>query len=149
MKIANSIKISVFAKEEEDSDKIKKKLLELISLDIEKEKILLGQKKARGFNEKEIRIFEIFLTKEKHINAFLQNLAEKLSDEAKERILLYAESRLDEECNFFLRFSKDKLIKEDELWLTDQGNCFHIKINIAAFPKKKEIALEIVRKMMK
>ena len=149
MKIANSIKITVFTKQGEDSEKIKQKLLDLIPFDIEKEKILLGQKKATGFEEKEIKIFEILLTKEKYTHIFLENLIQNLSNETKELILRQAETRLDQECNFFLRFSKDKLIKENEFWITDQGNCFHVKINIAAFPKKRDIALEIIRNVFK
>ena len=149
MKIANSVKIRVFVKEGEDEEKIKSNLLELIPFDLESEKIEFHQQKATGFNEREIKIFEIQLQNDRHVQAFLKNLVKNLSDETKERILMQAESRLDEECNFFLRFSKDKLINENELWLTDQGNCFHVKMNLAAFPKKKEIALEIVRKVFK
>ena len=147
MKIANSIRISVYVKQEEDEEKIKEKLFSLLPFDLEE--IKLEQRKTIGFNEKEIKIFEVLLEKNKHIRAFLDNLIKNLSDEAKELILKQAESRLDDNCNFFLRFSKDKLIKENDLWLTDQGNCFHIKINIAAFPKKKDIALEIIRRVMK
>lgn len=149
MKAANSIKVSVFAKEGEDVDKIKEKLLLLIPFDIEKEKVVLEQRTAIGFNEKEIKVFEVLLTKEKHVNLFFENLVNNLSNETKELILKQAESRLDEECNLFLRFSKDRLINENELWLTDAGNCFHIKINIAAFPKKRDIAFEIIRNFFK
>ena len=149
MKIAHSIKITVFVKEGEDDEKVKKKLLELIPFDLEKEKLELKESIAIGFNEKEIKVFEVILEKDKHIEAFLDNLKKEMMDEVRERILNYAESRLDDSCNFFLRFSKDKLIQENDLWLTDQGNCFHIKINVAAFPKKREIALEIIRNVFK
>lgn len=149
MKIANSIIITVFAKEDEDADKIKEKLKSLIPFDIEKENIMIGQKKATGFNEKKIIIFEVMLTKEKHTSKFLENLAKNISDEAKEVILRQLENRIDEECMFYLRFSKKKLLDENVLWITDQGNCFHIKMNIAAFPKRKEIASEIIRKVFK
>jgi len=147
MKTANSVKISVFAKE--DEDQVKEKLLQLIPFNLEKEEINLNQKNIVGFNEEKIKTFEIFLTKEKHIDLFLESLISKLSKETKDFILKYIEKRLDEECNLFLRFSKDKLIKENELWLTGAGNCFHIKINIAVFPKSKENAIEIVRKVLK
>ena len=145
MKVINIVKISVFAKE--DLEKVRLKLLELMPFDIEKEKILLKESTATGFDEKEIKIFEVFLDKDRHINAFLENLVGRMNDEVKEWILMQAESRLDEECNFFLRFSKDKLIDENELWLTDQGNCFHIKMNIAAFPKKREKAKKVVEQI--
>ncbi|MBW2978058.1 hypothetical protein KY331_04390 [Candidatus Woesearchaeota archaeon] len=144
MKIANSVKINVFVKGEENEGKIKNSLLDFFPFDLKKEKIEIKQSTATGFNEKEIKVFEVLLIKERHINMFLENLKNNLSKETKELILKQAESRTDDECNFFLRFSKDKLINEKELWLTDQGNCFHIKINIAAFPKKKENALRII-----
>lgn len=147
MKIANSIKITVFVKEEENEERIKNPLLSLFPFDMEKEKIELNQSSAKGFNEKNIKIFEVFLQKEKQINIFLKNLNNRLSKETKGLILKQAESRLDDDCNFFLRFSKDKLLNEKELWLTDQGNCFHIRINISAFPKNKENALKIINKL--
>ena len=149
MKIAHSIKITVFVKEGEDEEKVKRKMVGSIPFDIEQEKIELKERVTAGFNEKEIKIFEILLEKHRHIEAFLEKLARELSEEAKELILRQAESRLDEECNFFLRFSKEKLMEENELWVTDQGNCFHIKMNVAAFPKKKENALEIIRNVFK
>jgi hypothetical protein len=124
-------------------------LLSLVPFKLEEEKIKLNQQTATGFSEKKIKIFEILLEKDRHIGAFLENLISHLSKDTKELILRHAETRLDEECNFFLRFSKEKLLNENELWLTDKGNCFHIKINIAAFPKKKEAALEIIRKVFK
>ena len=149
MKIAHSVRITVFVKEGEDEGKIKSKLLELIPFNLEEEKLELKEQIATGFNESKIKIFEIVLEKDRHIEAFLEKLVEGLSEETKELILRQAESRLDDDCNFFLRFSKEKLIEENDLWVTDQGNCFHIKINVAAFPKKREIAMEIIRNVFK
>ena len=95
----------------------------------------------------EIILYDLSLTKDSHTSEFLKNLKEKLAGEQKELILRQAESRLDEDLNFFLRFDKEKLINEDKLWITDSGNCFHIKISIAAFPKRRENGLEIVKMM--
>ena len=147
MRIAHSVKITVFAKPEDDADKIKAKLKELIPFDLEKEKIVLDQKTAKGFDNREITIFEVILTKEQHTNLFLKNLINNLSEESKELILRQAETRLDKDYNFFLRLSKDKLINENEFWVTDAGNCFHIKINLAVFPKKMEKALELIKEL--
>jgi|SRR3989338_1083843 len=148
MKYAHLIKLNVFSKEGEDENRIKEKLLSFLTFkDLEKEKIKLEQKTATGFGQKTIGILEITLTKEKHTNAFIENLKEKLNNEQKELILKQAESRLDENLDFFLRFDKEKLINEDKLWLTDSGNCFHIKISIAAFPRKRENGLEIINKL--
>ena len=56
------------------------------------------------------------------------------------------EDRLDEECNFFIRLDKEKLMN-GECWITDSGDCYHIKISVAAFPKKKERAKQVVEQI--
>ncbi len=144
MKLVNNIKLSVFCKEEEDEELITKKLCEFLPFNFEEEKIGLGKSTAFGFGEKKIRVIEIMLEKDRHMNRFIENLNSRLNEEQKALIRLQAESRLDNELNFFLRFDKEKLLNEDKLWLTDSGNCFHIRINIAAFPKNREAALKIV-----
>ena len=56
-------------------------------------------------------------------------------------------SQLQKDLNFFVRFDKDQWVKNGKLELTDAGNCFHLKIGIAAFPKKREIALNAIREL--
>lgn len=148
MKLANSIKISVFAKEEEDSEKILNKLIALIPFNIEEEKITPAKQNASGFNEKIIKIFEITLNKDRHISGFLEFLNSKLTKEQKELLIMQADSRTDEELNFFIRFDKDKLLNE-EFCITDSGNCYHIKLSLAVFPKKKENAFAVVKEIFK
>lgn len=143
MKYAHYIKLSVFSKEDENADKIKETLLKLVPFDPEKEKIQLNEQKALGFNEKTITIFEIELKKDKHIRDFLKNLLDKLGKEQKLLLLRQAESRLDNEFNFFIRLEKERLMN-GMYWITDGGNCFHIKINIATFPKTRERCLSVV-----
>lgn len=149
MKLCHNIKASVFCNEEEDENDVLNHFLQLFPFNIEKEKIKLKKTKAKGFNEKIITIFEIALKKDKHINSFLEFLNEKLNNSQKELILKQLNSRLDNDLNLFLRFDKNKLLKEDRLWLTGKGNCFHFKIAIAVFPKKKEKAISIIQKIFK
>lgn len=145
MKFAHNVKISVFCKEYENETAIIHSLKSLFPFYLEKEKIKLNQQTATGFNETKIKIFDIILDKERHINKFLGFLKEKLSAEQKGLLIRQAESRLDEKLDFFIRFDKDKLIQENKLYITDSGNCFHIKISIAAFPSKREKALEAIK----
>jgi RNA binding exosome subunit len=145
--LSHHISINVFCKPESDLEIITKKLLFLIPFDTKKEKIELKKTNATGFNEKKIIILEIYLEKEKHINKFLENLNKKLSKEQKELLIKQAESRLDDELNFFLRFDKEALVNENKLLLTDKGNCYHITIKIAAFPHKRESALKVIDKI--
>ena len=78
------------------------------------------------------------IDKDRFIKEFLSNLLEKLSPDTKDLILKQLDSRIDDECKFFLRFDKQKLLEEDYLWLTDKGDCYHIAVTVAAFPAKKE-----------
>jgi len=43
--------------------------------------------------------------------------------------------------------NKDKFLV-DKYELTDAGNCLHIKIAIAAYPNKREVAVEILKQII-
>lgn len=144
MKYAHLIKLSVFSYEDENSESVGEAFLSFFPFNLEDNKIVLNETITEGFNKKKIEAFEITLAKASLINRFLQNLLDNLDENQKKQILIQAESRLDKNLDFFLRFDKDSLIKEKKLVLTDSGKCFHLKISIAAFPKKREIALNAV-----
>jgi RNA binding exosome subunit len=84
------------------------------------------------------------LQKEKHTNAFLNSLKQRLSDDQKQLLLRQSESRLDSELSFFIRLDKDRLLNENRFWITDSGNCFHIRMSIAAYPSNREAALKVI-----
>ena len=149
MKIAHQIKVKVFSyeKNNEDEKLVLDKFLQLFPFNLKDEKIELKNTNALGLNEKKITIFEVALTKEKHTNLFLNNLIKNLDEEQKKFILSQLESRLDNNLDFFLRFDKNEYLKNNKLKLTDSGNCFHIEISVAAFPKKREIASGIVKEI--
>ena len=147
MKIAHQIKIKVFSYEKNSDDErlIHNKFLQFFPFSLKDEKIELKTTPAKGFSEKKITVFDVTLAKEKHINKFLKNLAGNLDEEQKKLILSQSESRLDNNLDFFLRFDKGEYLKNNKLRLTDSGNCFHIEMSIAAFPKTKEVGLEVVK----
>ncbi len=147
MKIAHSVKISVFANEGEDRERIKEKLVSLIPLDLEKEKIKIEEKKAQGFNEKEIIIYTVLLNKDRNVNAFLDSFFSKFDEVQKNMLIRQKESRVDDDCNFFIRLDKEKLLN-DEFRIIDSGNCFHVKIQIAVFPSRKEAAFGVVEALV-
>ncbi|MCH8004219.1 MAG: hypothetical protein IH934_06340 [Nanoarchaeota archaeon] len=151
MKIAHQIKTKVFSYEKfNDNDKIiLDKFLQLLPFNLKDQKIELKRTEAFGFNDNRITIFEVILAKEKHTKQYLENLIKNIDEEQKKLILEQLESRLDDNLDFFLRFDKDEYLKNDKLKLTDSGNCFHIKISVAAFPKKREIGLGIVKSIFK
>lgn len=148
MKLAHRIELSVFSYPEEDFEQISRAFLELLPFDAEKEKIKIEKTAATGFGQKQIIILKTEIVKVSNTNDFLENILIKLSDDDKKAIVRQSESRIDEELNFFLRLDKDEWIKNGKLRLIDSGRCFHVKISVAAFPKKREIAEEIMRKFV-
>ena len=147
MRLANNILLTVFCKEDEDSQQILNVMKGLFPFDLDSENIEVKKENALGFNEREIMIFRIFLEKEKHINEFITKLKQELSEEQKQLLLRQLSSRLDDELYFYIRFDKEKLVMEKRLWVTDSGNCFHMRMSITAFPKRREIAEKIVQEI--
>lgn len=145
MKYAHLIKLTAFSYEYENSQSIGEAFLDFFPFNPEENKIVLKKTTADGFNERRILIFEAILAKSNLISHFLQNLLANLDESQKKQILIQAESRLDKNLDFFLRFDKDSWIQEKRLVLTDSGKCFHLKISIAAFPKKRYVALNVVK----
>lgn len=148
MKFAHLVEISVFAKPEENVEEIKQGIINLIPFNLEEEKIVLIEQNTVSFKERTIKIFTVTLTKESHTNKFLKRVFRALSEHSKQLIKTQLDSRIDDELRFFLRIDKQKWSKEKEFFLTDGGDCYHIKATIFAFPKTKEKAKEAVKKML-
>lgn len=145
MKFANTLSVRVFCKSFEDRVLIFEAFKRLLGFDdvfLNREKLSIGCVEASGFVDK-ILIFEIFLVKDRHINKVLDNLRGNLSFEDKSRLISQLD-RFDGEFNFFLRLSKSSLIN-GLFVLTDSGDCFHIKMNVACFPKNLDSAVGVVR----
>ena len=142
-KLIHNIHVSLFAKEEEPVDLYRKKFILLFPFDVEK---LLQEKKAESENEPTIYQFTVILEKQKMIKDFLSNLIGKLSEEQKNLIVAQAETRLNDEMQFFLRFDKVKFLS-DELWLVEHGECVHIRMTLACYPHSRENALKIVEEL--
>lgn len=145
MKYAHSIKLTAFSYEHENSESVLEAFLRFFPFSLEENKVDLKKSIASGFNEKKIGILEAALTKNSLINQFLRGLLDNLDGSQKKQVLQQAESRLDKNLDFFLRLDKDSWLNEKKLVLTDSGKCFHLKIGMAAFPKRREVALNLIK----
>lgn len=145
MKYAHSIKLTVFSYEHENLDLTLESFQSFFPFNLGDSKVLIKRTQAAGFNEKKITILEAVLEKNSLINDFLDNLLGNLDESQKTRIMLQLDSRLDKNLDFFLRFEKDQWMQDKKLVLTDGGECFHIRIGVAAFPKKRANALRILK----
>lgn len=143
MKRAHNVTLTVFVKDGEDEASLKEGLLSLLPFSAEEEKIAIERSVSTGLSGNRIVILSLRLEKERHTSAFLDSLRERLSGAQREQ-LLEQRNRLDDRCDYFLRFEKGSL---PGLVLTDGGECVHVRIGVAAFPKRPEVAWGVVKEM--
>ena len=148
MKIAHNLVFSVFEKEEDNRDSVERVFHSFLPLDFEKEKIMIIRKEASTVESGDITIVELVLSKERHIRVFINALRSRLSNEQKTLLLRQARSRLDSQFNFYMRLDKKSLL-EGVSMITDEGNCFHLKINLALFPKGMDAAKKLLEEIFK
>ena len=147
MKKIHHIWLTVHSKPEDNETKVLTNLKKFIPLNLGDEKIEIQITKATSVKERIVKIFQVHLEKTRHINLFIKNLNNILTEKQKQLLIKQEESRLDNENHFFLRFDKDILINENRFFITDKGNCYHIKMSIAAYPTTRQNALKIVKKI--
>lgn len=131
----HNIKFRVFVYENEDADELSQAILNILP------EAEIDAEEAEGLMEDKIIILSGVVSKKRYTKAFFNLLLEsadldKLNDDL--------ERKIDEKGNWFLRFDKSDAVDEI-LTIKDSGDSIHLKIKIAAFPAKKEIAVEKVR----
>jgi RNA binding exosome subunit len=146
-KIIHNIKLTVFSKDGESHAEIAQSLIELVPLDLGKEKIVLNKQLATGCDDSEIRIFSILLKRQRNVKSFIVFLQNALTSLQKKILVNQAESRLDENLFFYIRFDKSSWLEKRKFNITDSGDCFHLKISIASFPASREKALLTIKEI--
>jgi len=131
----HNIKFRAFVYEDESIDEISQAILNILpEAEIEVEE-------AEGLLEDKILILTGTVSKKRYTKTFFNTLLEnadldKLDDDL--------ERKMDDKGNWFLRF--DKTDAFDEKWtILDKGDAIHLKVKVAAFPAKKQIAVDKVR----
>ena len=147
MRTAHHVMIKVFCKDGEDCETIKDALVRLSSIDEEQDKVSVRQQTATGFEGKTIRILTVNLERQPHIRRFLEHLAGALNHGDRSKLVNQCESRIDPNFHFFLRLDKQALLGEGKYQVVDHGDCFHVDIALACFPKKRENALAAVKEI--
>lgn len=152
MRQIHNAKLSVFLKPEEYEKNpeliqiIKDKYHKLLPIDFDKEKISIKEEIAESFENRKIKILILEIIKEAHTKAFIKTLKELLGKEQCKTLLEQRWSRLDEELYYYIRLDKESILN-DKYVLTDGGDCIHIRLHIAAYPKKTDSALKVVEEM--
>ncbi|MBN2880965.1 hypothetical protein JXM83_02835 [Candidatus Woesearchaeota archaeon] len=149
MKLMHGIKIEVFGKDLEDN-KINDAFDFLLPFDLLQNKVKIeteyfGPDPEIGIGEP-ITSYKTLITQQRLLTEFISFLRKMLSPSQKEDIVTNASKFMDEDCNAYIRFDKESLFKK-ELELTKGGNCFHVTISLAAYPKTIEKAREVVTQL--
>ena len=131
----HNIKFRAFVYENESIDEITQSILNILP------EAEIVAEEAEGLLEDKIIILSGVVSKKRYTKTFFKTLMdsvdlEKLNDDL--------ELKIDEKGNWFLRFDKADAL--DEKWtILDKGDAIHLKVKIAAFPAKKQIAVDKVR----
>ncbi len=150
MRYAHKIVFTFFAKPGDDVTRLRAALAGLAPSDETKRKKALSESVAapEGQFEDELRILACTLTGESETTAMLRRILASLAKADYAAVSQQRESRLDDELDFFLRLDKKKFLAG--MWaLTQSGDCLHVRITLAAYPKTKASALAVLDKIFK
>ncbi|MFT4311145.1 MAG: RNA-binding domain-containing protein [Candidatus Woesearchaeota archaeon] len=116
----------------------------IIGLNLKQEKIEVIEDINKGFENKNIYVYTCTITKKRQVKSFIKNLNEAIIDKS----FINQENRLDDYLRFFLRLDK-KALKKEIFELVEHGDCYHITMQVAAYPKKKDVAREVIKEVFK
>lgn len=100
---------------------------------------------TEGYYKNSVLILSDKITRKRETRDFVKILNE-MPDPDRKRISHQLENKIDDNGNLFLRFDKQRAYLGD-LKVVEHGDSIHVKIKIAAYPAKKEIALKLAREM--
>lgn len=145
-KLVHSISFNVFEKQVDRLPEITEIFHRFLPIDFEKNHIQIIHQQLQGFSEI-IHSLTLQTTSKRHNLISLQTLFTNLTKDDKILLMKQKESRLNNEGVFYIRFDK-LLLLQNIFQLTDGGDCFHIKIKIAAYPATRERYLQNLQKLI-
>lgn len=134
----HNIKFRAFVYENENLDEINQAILNILP------EAEINAEEAEGLLEDRIIILSGVISKKRYTKAFFNKLLEL----DKDKLISDLARKMDDKGNWFLRFSKSDAIDE-KLTIVDSGDSIHLKIKIAAYPAKKEIAIKKIEDAFK
>lgn len=131
----HNIRYRVFVYENEDKDEILEALLNILPTAVPE------IEEAEGLLEEKMLILTGTISKKRETKEFLKSLIDSIGEDQLIKLYNDLDRKMDEKGNLFLRLSKEKAL--DEEWeILDGGDSIHLKIKIAAYPAKKEVAIK-------
>lgn len=134
--------ISTIAHATEDEQRVLRAIRTLLPKEVE-----VRLSKLKGHHGNPIVSFETRVGRGRFLREFWLNLVEKLRAGELEKLEKIASERIDEDCYLYLRFDK-QLAHAGELALTESGDAIHLKLKVAAYPARREVAIGLVKQLM-
>lgn len=100
------------------------------------------KEETEGYYKNPVLILHDKIEKNRDIKDFIQALKKIPSSS----ILNHLNNKIDDKGNLFLRFDKQKAYQGD-LQIVEHGDSIHVKINMAAYPARKETAIKLAREL--
>lgn len=98
-----------------------------------------------GYFKNPVLILHDKIEKKREVKDFMKIL-KGLDLSTKKKVLNELDKKMDDKGNLFLRFDKQRAYHGD-LKVTEHGDAVHVKIKIAAYPAKKDKAIELAREI--
>ncbi|WGI17393.1 RNA-binding protein [Methanonatronarchaeum sp. AMET-Sl] len=131
------VMLRAFSYTTESDEKVKKAL----NLFLPPETDIESQELEGNFGNK-INLFRSKIEKSREIRDLIHQIKTSLTEAQIKELEKQIERRTDEDCNLYLRFNKQDAYKE-KFSLTNTGNSINIRFKIAAYPAKKQKAIDI------
>lgn len=137
-----SVEVRSFVHATEGLEKVKEIFRSLLP-----EEIGVEESRAKGHHGDQITILSTRIDRNPDIREFWHQVMKMMPNKEKEKLSEVAVDRIAEDCRLYLRFDKQAAVDE-ELILVESGDALHIRINVSAYPAKREIAVEEMRKFL-
>lgn len=134
--------VSTLAHATEDEQKVLKALRVLLPEEVE-----VRRGKLKGHHGNPIFTFTASIKQRRLVRELLARVATKLRAGELDKLSRVALKGVDETCHLYLRFDK-QLAYAGELALTECGDAVHVKLKVAAYPAKREVATGLVREFI-
>ena len=138
-----SVDISTILHATEDEEKVSQALSLLLPEDVS-----LEREEAEGHYGDSKVILSASIENRPHMRKFWDKVLELLSESERDWLSRNAVDRIADDCTLYLRFDKQFLVGEERLKFTKSGDIVHVRMNVSAYPAKKELAVEKMREFV-
>jgi RNA binding exosome subunit len=126
---------------------LRETLMKILPADAEIEEKAIEPETEGGVFTKELVELRARLDKQPQMNDFAAKLLAGLDEYDKKKVIEGLESSIDDECNLYIRLSKAEAAAG--AYVLEGKDPIHVTFKIAAYPAKKEKAVEAAREFIK